>query len=90
MPAGLDAQPVTNDLDDDTLDQTNLHTVARLVATAAAARTESRGCHRRADHPDAVNSWRRHLSLTIGPDASIRVADEPLHRTDDLTLGVSA
>ncbi len=88
--AALDTPPNAVRLDDDTLDQTNLHTVARLVATAAAARTESRGCHRRADHPGTDDSWRRHLSLTIGPAASILVADEPMPSTDDLTLGVSA
>ena len=33
---------------------TNLLTVGSAVVAAAAARTESRGCHRRADHPDAA------------------------------------
>lgn len=48
-------------LDDPTLDMTNLLTVAELVTTAALARTESRGCHRRADHPDTDPAWARHI-----------------------------
>ncbi|NYI70818.1 L-aspartate oxidase [Naumannella cuiyingiana] len=48
----------------------NLHLVARLIATAAANRTESRGCHRRADHPAPVERWQRHQSLVLGPDGS--------------------
>lgn len=63
-------------LDDATLDVTNLHTVARLVATAAATRTESRGCHRRADHPEPNDLWQRHVCLASGvgttPDLTIR------------------
>jgi L-aspartate oxidase len=38
-------------LDLDTVEATSLHTVSVLVATAALARTESRGCHRRSDAP---------------------------------------
>ena len=48
-------------LDDATLDMINLLTVAELVTTAALARTESRGCHRRADHPDTDPAWVRHI-----------------------------
>jgi L-aspartate oxidase len=36
-------------LDLATVEATNLHTVSTLVATAALAREESRGCHRRSD-----------------------------------------
>lgn len=48
-------------LDDATLDMTNLLTVAELITTAALTRTESRGCHRRADHPDTDPAWVRHI-----------------------------
>jgi aspartate oxidase len=36
-------------LDLPTVEATNLHTVSTLVAEAALARRESRGCHRRSD-----------------------------------------
>jgi L-aspartate oxidase len=40
------APPATCDLDLATVEATSLHTVSLLVAAAALARTESRGCHR--------------------------------------------
>ncbi|HEX6527749.1 MAG TPA: FAD-binding protein [Streptosporangiaceae bacterium] len=43
--------PESTALDMATVEATNLHTVSALVATAALDRTESRGCHRRADFP---------------------------------------
>lgn len=52
-------------LDDATLDATNLHTVAELITTAALARTESRGCHRRSDYPNTDPSWVRSTVLTL-------------------------
>ena len=45
------------------VETTNLHTVSTLTATAARHRTESRGCHRRFDHPDPRPEWRRHQLL---------------------------
>ncbi|MEZ5331596.1 MAG: L-aspartate oxidase [Thermoanaerobaculia bacterium] len=42
--------------------------VARLVTTAALARTESRGAHRRADHPNTDAEWRDHVVLSLGTD----------------------
>ncbi len=41
----------------------NMMLVARLVALAAVARSESRGAHFRADHPITNPSWRRRLLL---------------------------
>ncbi|QGF24178.1 L-aspartate oxidase [Raineyella fluvialis] len=73
--------PADDILDDDILDMTNLHTVATLIATAALTRTESRGCHRRADHPEASEDWRHHLCLTLGPDGAPTLMRQPLGET---------
>ena len=44
---------------------TNMLTVGTAVVAAAAARTESRGCHRRSDFPEPRDDWRRHLDVRI-------------------------
>ncbi len=46
---------------------TNVMTVARAVVTAALARTESRGCHRRTDHRHPRDLWLRHIDLRLDP-----------------------
>ena len=58
-----------------TWEGTNLVTVATGVVAAALMRTESRGCHRRADHPESSDAWRRHLTVTLDPVGTI-VVDE--------------
>jgi L-aspartate oxidase len=42
----------------DEVEATNLATVSRLVVRAAAVREESRGSHRRLDHPETSEAWR--------------------------------
>ncbi|MCI4362235.1 MAG: L-aspartate oxidase [Thermoplasmata archaeon] len=37
---------------------------ARLIATAALTRTESRGAHWRSDHPKTLDAWKFHLGLS--------------------------
>jgi L-aspartate oxidase len=44
---------------------TNMLTIATAVVAAAKARTESRGCHRRADFAEPLTSWERHLMCRI-------------------------
>ena len=54
-------------VDRDLVETTNLHVVSVLIAAGAMARTESRGCHRRRDFPQA---WpqARHTLLRWTPD----------------------
>jgi L-aspartate oxidase len=40
------------------VESTNLRTIAQRVVSAALQRTESRGSHRRLDHPDPDDRWR--------------------------------
>lgn len=56
---------------------TNLLTVATAVVLAAQARTESRGCHRRTDHPEPREVWRTHLDIRLDPDGTPRVLGIP-------------
>jgi L-aspartate oxidase len=49
---------------------TNMLTLARAVVAAASSRVESRGCHRRADAPQSVDSWKRHLYV-VDSDATV-------------------
>jgi aspartate oxidase len=56
---------------------TNLLTVATAMVAAAQARTESRGCHRRTDHPESLEAWRRHLAVTLRADGGIDVRGAP-------------
>lgn len=58
-PAGLDLAAV---------EATSLHAVSVLVAVAALARAESRGCHRRRDAPPVTSAgWGRHTVLRADP-----------------------
>jgi L-aspartate oxidase len=64
----------------DAYEATNMLTVARALVAAAAARTESRGCHRRADYPEPDPAWLTHLlvGLSTSPELGpVRVLDDP-------------
>jgi L-aspartate oxidase len=58
---------------------TNLMTVSAAVVVAASARTESRGCHRRVDHPHPAEEWLRHLRVGIDDLGVVRL--EETHRS---------
>lgn len=47
----------------DSFEATNLLTVAAAVIGSAELRTESRGCHRRTDHPEPREEWVRHVTV---------------------------
>jgi L-aspartate oxidase len=51
-------------LDLATVEATSLHTAATLVAAAALARAESRGCHRRSDAPEPGAGPARRVMIT--------------------------
>ena len=59
----------------------NLLLAARLVATGALVRTESRGAHHRTDHPATDPRWRRHLALELEGDGTVTAAPLPLLET---------
>ncbi len=52
---------------------TNLSTVAAALLRSAEARTESRGCHARRDHPAADDTWR--CRIVHGEQVEARTAD---------------
>jgi L-aspartate oxidase len=56
---------------------TNIATVGRAMVAAAAARTESRGCHRRSDHAEPREAWRTHLAVRLADDAPVHVTGVP-------------
>jgi L-aspartate oxidase len=77
----LDAIPPAAGLDLATVEATNLHAVSALVAIAALARPESRGCHRRSDAPDTAPGPPRRIGLRRR-DRRIDVSVGELPRTE--------
>ncbi|MGH3785124.1 MAG: L-aspartate oxidase [Pseudonocardiaceae bacterium] len=49
---------------------------AAAVLAAATARTESRGCHLRTDHPCTASQWRRSIAMVLD-DTGVPVPAEP-------------
>jgi len=66
-------------LDLATVEATNLHAVSVLVAVAALARAESRGCHRWRDEPPAVAGQRaRHALIRVHEGRPLTVGTVPI------------
>jgi len=60
------------------VEATALHTAAMLLATAAVARTESRGCHRRSDAPASRPEWEVRLVHRLDDSGRLHTRTEPV------------
>lgn len=56
---------------------TNLLTLATGIVAAAQERTESRGCHRRTDHPEPRDVWLTHLDVAVDATGTLDVTGTP-------------
>ncbi|SNR82865.1 L-aspartate oxidase [Blastococcus mobilis] len=65
-------------LDLASVETTALHTVATLLAGAALARTESRGCHRRLDAPGTRPEWQVRLVHRLDAAGHVHTRTEPV------------
>ncbi|RBY93552.1 L-aspartate oxidase [Blastococcus sp. TF02-8] len=72
------------------VEATAAHTVATLLATAALARAESRGCHRRADAPGTRPEWQLRLAHRIDASGHLHTRTVPRSAArPDRTQGVA-
>lgn len=60
------------------VEATALHTAATLLATAAVARTESRGCHRRPDAPASRPEWEVRLVHRLDDSGRLHTRTAPV------------
>ncbi|WP_346622436.1 L-aspartate oxidase [Blastococcus montanus] len=70
--------PAGRPLDLAAVEATAVHTVATLLATAALARPESRGCHRRADAPGTRPEWQVRLAHRVDGTGHLHTRTVPL------------
>jgi L-aspartate oxidase len=68
----------------DTWERANMVLIGRAVAALASARHESRGAHRRADHPEPRPEWLLRQIVQLGADGELLVG----HLTADGAPGV--
>ena len=60
------------------MEATAVHTVATLLATAALARRESRGCHRRTDTPAPRPEWQVRIAHRVDAWGRLHTRTVPL------------
>ncbi len=65
------------------VEATALHTVATLIALAAQARPESRGCHRRLDAPEPRPEWQVRLVHRLDRTGHVRTRTVPVQAGAD-------
>lgn len=68
--AGVLAAPQTAEWE-----TTNIRQIAAALTAAAAARTETRGGHYRADFPETDPAWARRVTVRLGADGELLVDD---------------
>jgi L-aspartate oxidase len=72
------------------VEATAVHTVATLLAIAALARPESRGCHRRADAPAPRPEWQMRIAHRVDAAGHLHMRRVPLSApAADQTQGVA-
>jgi L-aspartate oxidase len=76
--AAVPRVPAGRPLDAAAVEATALHTAATLLALAATARAESRGCHRRSDAPGARPEWQVRLVHRLDGDGQVRTRTAPV------------
>jgi L-aspartate oxidase len=60
------------------VETTALHAVTTVLATAALARAESRGCHRRLDAPETRPEWQLRLVHRLDHDGRVHTSTVPV------------
>jgi L-aspartate oxidase len=73
LTATLSAAPVRTVANRADLEDVALTVTARAVAAAALARDESRGCHHRAEYPDAAPEQARSIVVRLADDNAVCV-----------------
>jgi L-aspartate oxidase len=73
---------LSGSLDLAAVEATALHTAATLLASAAAVRTESRGCHRRTDFPDVGSEWEVRLVHRLDGAGRLHTRTAPVRALD--------
>ena len=80
---GLVTMPTGAPFSGPALSATNLRLTGSAVLAAAKARPESRGWHRRADHPGSSEKWVRTIRIRLDEDGRLRVRSSAVEKPSD-------